>query len=76
MKTYDGFKGLSMYGLSSDTIKSIISAISEIQTIEKVVLYGSRAKGNYRIGSDIDNRDLCEHIERVGKVLFSLESEA
>jgi predicted nucleotidyltransferase len=79
------------------------------ENIEQVVLYGSRAKGNYRNGSDIDialrtddtfththllrvagdfndsdipylvdisqydkidNQDLKEHIDRVGKVIY------
>ncbi|MDQ6954143.1 MAG: nucleotidyltransferase domain-containing protein [Mariprofundaceae bacterium] len=33
---------------------TINQAFSVLATIEKVVLYGSRAKGNYRKGSDID----------------------
>ena len=43
-----------MFGLSSDTIRKIKQAIAKVEAIEKVVLYGSRAKGNYRTGSDID----------------------
>ncbi len=30
------------------------NTFSQYPSIEKVVLYGSRAKGNYRTGSDID----------------------
>jgi len=43
-----------MYGLDSNTIKNIQQAIAKVKTIEKVVLYGSRAKGTYNTGSDID----------------------
>jgi len=43
-----------MYGLNDQTMTTINQAFSALATIEKVVLYGSRAKGNYRKGSDID----------------------
>ena len=43
-----------MYGLDAKTLECIKRAFSKILTIEKVILYGSRAKGNYRNGSDID----------------------
>lgn len=95
------------YGLKTETRKAIQKAILQIKDIEKVVLYGSRAKGNYSNGSDIDitlfghdltldnsvyplmgalddlylpysfdisihsqinNPDLIEHIEKIGKV--------
>ena len=43
-----------MFGLEPETIAKIRSAMAEIPAIEKVLIYGSRAKGNYRAGSDID----------------------
>lgn len=42
------------YGLSNDTIEKILSIFGAHPAIEEVILYGSRAKGNYRNGSDID----------------------
>ena len=42
------------YGLSDKTLNTINSIFSKYQNIKQVVLYGSRAKGNYRNGSDID----------------------
>ena len=42
------------FGLSKDTIDKIHGVFTQFQTIEKAVLYGSRAKGNYKPGSDID----------------------
>ena len=42
------------YGLKQEVIEGITNAFQKVKTIEKVVLYGSRAKGNYRNGSDID----------------------
>ena len=43
-----------MYGLSPKTIKDIKSVFKKLPEIDKVILYGSRAKGNYKEGSDID----------------------
>lgn len=42
------------YGLKEDTINKINSVFFLFPEIEKVVIYGSRAKGNFRNGSDID----------------------
>ena len=41
-------------GLSEATIAKIISVFAAYPQLSKVVLYGSRAKGNYRTGSDIN----------------------
>lgn len=43
-----------MCGLKDIHIKKIQSVFANHVNIEKALLYGSRAKGNYRIGSDID----------------------
>jgi predicted nucleotidyltransferase len=43
-----------MYGLNPDTIKNIKQVFAQVEAIDKVILYGSRAKGNYHNGSDID----------------------
>ncbi len=42
------------YGLSDNVIKRINAVFSCWSGVEKVILYGSRAKGTYREGSDID----------------------
>jgi uncharacterized protein len=42
------------YGLSERTLKTLDSIFRMYPGIKEVVLYGSRAKGNYRAGSDID----------------------
>jgi predicted nucleotidyltransferase len=41
-------------GLSEATISKLTAVIKQHPFIEKVVVYGSRAKGNFRPGSDID----------------------
>ena len=42
------------YGLSDDVIGWIGTVFTRYPEISKVILYGSRAKGNYKEGSDID----------------------
>lgn len=42
------------YGLEETTIKALQGIFAHYSQVEKVILYGSRAKGNYRIASDID----------------------
>lgn len=44
----------SRFGLTESTIGKIAAVFSQHPEIEKAVLYGSRAKGNWRRGSDID----------------------
>jgi len=45
---------LSSYGLAEKTIQAVKRVFSKYENIEEAVLYGSRAKGNYSPGSDID----------------------
>jgi uncharacterized protein len=47
-------KSVIRFGLKESTIEKIISVFVKYAKIKKVLLYGSRAKGNYRNGSDID----------------------
>ncbi len=100
------------YGLAAHTLSAIRQTLATFPTIQSAVLYGSRAKGNYRPGSDIDitlhvaenapdnllvrvmlaldeldtpygfdvslfqhidNPNLIEHIQRVGKELYNAE---
>jgi len=42
------------FGLKEDTIEKINRVFAACPEIERVILYGSRAKGNFRPGSDID----------------------
>jgi uncharacterized protein len=42
------------YGLPDTAIEKINAVFASFPAVEKVVLYGSRAKGNYKPGSDID----------------------
>ncbi|TGN07954.1 nucleotidyltransferase domain-containing protein [Leptospira ilyithenensis] len=99
---------MNSFGLKEETVQKILQVFFGHPKIENAVIYGSRAKGNYRTGSDIDicleasemdlselmlietelddlllpykidlslkhkieNKDLLDHIERVGKKLI------
>lgn len=42
------------FGLKETTIQKIRDVLARYPQVKKAVLYGSRAKGNYKNGSDID----------------------
>lgn len=42
------------FGLSTSTTNKINAVFEKHPEIEEVIIYGSRAKGNFREGSDID----------------------
>ena len=97
------------FGLRQGLVDKIIEAIASVEEVDQATIYGSRAKGNYSNGSDIDitllgdnltlnnsvyplmdeldelylpytfdisifnqidNKDLIDHIKRVGKVFY------
>ena len=49
-----------MYGIEDRIYKNLISYFNNNKYIQKVVLFGSRAKGNYKYNSDIDLGVLCD----------------
>ncbi|GHU47690.1 DNA polymerase [Spirochaetia bacterium] len=102
------------YGLSDYTLQTLDALFKKHSGIKRVTVYGSRAKGTYHPGSDIDitlhtdetftyndllhlanevddsdmpyfvdisvydklqNMDLKEHIQRIGKPLYVRQSE-
>lgn len=42
------------YGLPETAVQKIGAILRHYPQVEKAILYGSRAKGNYKNGSDID----------------------
>jgi len=62
-------------GLTKEEINSINAVFSKYAEIEKVLIYGSRAKGNYRPASDIDltliGREIDLNLQ--SKIEFDLE---
>jgi uncharacterized protein len=63
------------FGLTDESIKLIHDILKKYPEVEKAIIYGSRAKGNYRPGSDIDltllGADLSQNI--AGKIWGDLE---
>ncbi len=42
------------FGLKKETLEKITNVFSSMKQVDQVILYGSRALGTYREGSDID----------------------
>ena len=104
-------KKSEFFGIKQDTINAISEIIYSNTKVKEIIIFGSRAKGNYKKGSDIDlaiiaddlslselleikskindlpipyqidvvdfnkleNKDLIEHIKRVGKKVEKVE---
>jgi uncharacterized protein len=62
-----------LFGLRQETIAKINAVFMSYPQIEAVFLYGSRAKGNYRPGSDIDLVIRGEHLTY--KQLLAIENK-
>lgn len=62
-----------MYGLKEKDIQKVNGVFTEYPQIVKAILYGSRAKGNFRNGSDIDLTLLGEGLTL--SLLFALEND-
>ncbi len=62
------------FGLKEATIQAIGAVLARYPQVEKAVLYGSRAKGNYRNGSDID-LTLCGDADLTLDVLYRISND-
>ena len=62
-----------MYGLDPEAISKINSVFQKHTEVEEVILYGSRAKGNFRPNSDIDLTLIGENLTI--NHLFSIETQ-
>lgn len=51
-----------MFGLSDITVSDIKSVFIKHSNVREVVIFGSRAKGNYREGSDIDLAVIADNL--------------
>ena len=51
-----------MFGLKQSHIDAICACFAKFPAIHEVIIYGSRAKGNYKIGSDIDLTIIDDHL--------------
>jgi len=63
---------MDKFGLPQRTIDELLNYFKSKQEIKKVLIFGSRAKGNYRMGSDIDFAVLVENLP-VSHIKWDLE---
>jgi len=63
------------HGIPQNAVTAIINLFAMHPEIEKAILYGSRAKGNYKPGSDIDialsGKNLTHEI--LSKIIIDLD---
>jgi predicted nucleotidyltransferase len=50
----DAGESVGQYGLSDRALETVTRLLAKYPDIQSAVLYGSRAKGSYKNGSDID----------------------
>jgi predicted nucleotidyltransferase len=62
------------FGLKEITIEKICGVFAKHPQVDKAVIYGSRAKGNYKNGSDID-LTLHGGEELTQKILYQILEE-
>ncbi len=67
------------FGLKEETIAKIQAVFEKYPEVERVIIYGSRAKGNFRQGSDIDltlvGKSLTEsHRSKIASELDDLDT--
>jgi predicted nucleotidyltransferase len=66
------------FGLPDKTLSAILHILGECPAVEKAILYGSRAKGNHRPGSDIDLTLVGDHLDldTLGKLAGMFEESS
>lgn len=63
-----------LFGLKEKTVQQICEVFAKYPQVEKAILYGSRAKGNYKNGSDID-LTLCGGADLTINILYKILNE-
>lgn len=65
------------FGLQDTDLAYIISVLGDFPEIEKAVIFGSRAKGNYKAGSDVDIAIFGDEISfsTIARLHYRLEEE-
>lgn len=61
------------FGLKDHILEKIRNVFSKYEQVEKVLIYGSRAKGNYKPGSDIDLTFIGEGLNR--RILNNIDDD-
>lgn len=62
-----------MFGLTNIQVSAIQSVFKKYPVVHKAIIYGSRAKGNYKNGSDIDLTLIGNHLDLT--TLMKIENE-
>ncbi len=62
------------FGLPEITINELLNYFSSKPYVEKVCIYGSRAKGNYRNGSDIDFAIWTDAHDKLAAIRMELDA--
>lgn len=67
-----------MIGLTEDEINHIVGFVDSFDEIRRLILFGSRAMGNHKPGSDVDLCVLGANVsmEIVGKLSYLLNQES
>jgi uncharacterized protein len=63
------------YGLLESDINQVVKTLQQNRNITKVVLFGSRAKGTYHAGSDVDLALFGRHLGLNDLLDLSIEIE-
>ncbi|MEB2783512.1 nucleotidyltransferase domain-containing protein [Algoriphagus persicinus] len=65
------------FGLLEADVAAIISVLSNYAKVERAYIFGSRAKGNYRTGSDVDLALKGENLDfdTVSQISYLLNEE-
>ena len=61
------------FGLPERTVNELLEYFKSKPEIEKVMIYGSRAKGTFRNGSDIDFAIWTDDDKNAHRILWELE---
>lgn len=63
------------HGLPASTVEKIVAVLARFPEVDRVVLFGSRAKGTHKPGSDIDLALVGEHLDwrTIGRAYDALD---
>jgi uncharacterized protein len=66
------------HGLSQEDCREIISIFKQFSEVEEAILFGSRAKGNFKSGSDVDIAVKGQAIEHscISRLSYLLNEES
>lgn len=68
---------MTKFGLDEETLNMMVDAIKPFPDVEEAIVFGSRAMGNYKRGSDIDLTLKGDHLtERSVSALRTFFNEA